>query len=1141
MPINFGFTPNFQRTLASMGIDFNQMRAGMDSHLGSTWKESKIDLNAPYFKLLAQGIDPEKFSQIVNTVSTSDIRKAGLTPEVQKLYDQIIKMRGVEIQRGAQDTAPKEGWFKKGLDYISRPGRAVTTGMYEGNIGVQKAQNEGKSFAGWHGFDEFIHGAKAGFTGKESKTGTDILRDQLGIKNKVALFAGGLGIDVAADPISYTGIGVSKKAIESISKINATKNAAKETIENLSKGPKLRGFKIPTTVDLENSLGGETTKLLTPSAKVAALKTGQASIDLVSSKLGSQAAKTAQLSLANDLTKIGQTSKEALANSKRWLNPNFANTPEVLKAKTAWTTLLKQLPDVKSLHYLDKTYPEIFKETQNLATKQLTEILHANMEQQIKRTLNLRGLGTDLPLLPIPNIAIKSMSSLAKAPVINHAVTVFNKSFNTGSNFDHELYVTKSRAAGKAEQRIGLGQKKLVNAFQGITKDRRIGWMNALVSSPTNYGRGILKSVDGTDLGDFTKELFQHFGQYIDWTGRGAGIISLKKLNAYLPHTMRFDTSILTKNAKMFNPASSYGGQNFLNLLHLHKDVFKTIDPQNLMYHLHIGIEKALARDQFMRAIADMGIPLVSPQLLTNPATGRLGKQGSTVARQLVSKHGYEPIITRTSRETLQEVDPSYTRYLKDRVFHPEIKKGLVHMITMMDDDKQIEGFGRFYDKALSYFKKAVTLPNPGYHIRNSVGDLLTSYTDGVGGSRGLASYAQAAKTMKFINPISKNEELQKILTAAVTTEGKIKNPINEVTKLLTNSTNFRPNLIIKKNPKWKDIAGQYVTAEHLHAAYQHMGLKRGFVATDIARELRGNPNEFLKAIHKPMDAVLKASQEREDYFRMAHFIDRIKRSKAPSFEEAAKEASYYVKKFHFDYTDVTPIERAVFSRALPFYKFQRFAAPLMLQMFFATPGKILNAQKVLNNMAFSQGFSSDGYLPTADQILPEYMRDAMMIPLFTSPTGNTSYFGNSLLPSTSIFSQTLGLEGSSPREIGGSIGQNLMQNTTPYAQIPAELYFGKKILGKGQVPVQDSKGSYLPYLLSKTPVSNIGFNKPGKTDFSTSLLNFLTGLGLSENTPARQTSELYREKDVINKHRKQSGYQTPKPISQTPPFFKPK
>lgn len=1138
-----GFTPEFANLLRQAGVTLN-FSDSMNKNLGKSWgsfSDKNIDKTSPFYKLLASGVKPGYSINSPQTVSAIENRKKQgiVSPDVQKLFDSITKMKNQEAARGAPDVSHHKGWFNKTLDIISRPGRAVTTGLFRDEQAVKDAQAQGKPAPGFFRFGEFAKGAKEGFLGRDSKTGIDLLKQQ-GVYNKAALFAGGLGIDVAADPLSYVGFGVGKKAAQQLGKVTGTSKIATETAAKIASGPTVNALTAPLPSKLAEDLGlniAKSSKLLTPTEKAVAIKTGINSIDQIGSHLGAQAAKIAHEDLATNLTKVGMSAAKAKASAARWLNPKYSTkvlNPAVAKdakelaSRLPWLKLMEDSPLVANAPKLDKSRDIIYNEAKQSATKQLSEVLNANLEQQVKRSLTIKGLGLIGTLAPIPDTAVKALGSVAKVNMVGKTLKVFDKTFNTGSNFDRELAMTNSRAAGKAEQRINIAQKSLVNAFQGIDKPARKAWMNAFVGSP-GLGKGVLKLADGSDASGYITDMMNHIGQYIDWTGKGAGIVSIKRINAYLPREYKLPSA----------GAMNFAGNhvvNFKKLFMTDAEHFKNIDPQNWLYHMHIAVEKSVARDQTMRAIAEFGVPLQAKVLTHDLATGKLVREGSAAARELVSKHGYGPIITKGTRTTGHEVDPSYHRYLDGLVFHPDIKQGLVKLVDTIDNYKHTEGIMRLYDKALGYFKKSVTLPSPTYHIRNSIGDLTTSYMDGVEGLRGAASYAQAAKVMKALNPISKQDEIRNILEAAPSKTGDLNNPLQEINKLLTSTgaTSLSGRTVMKKTTRWKDVPGSNISAEQIWAAYNHTGLKRGFVATDLEHELRGNPNLPSKLVHQGMQKILDFSQSREDYFRLAHFIDRIKRSKAPSFEEAAKDAAHYVKKFHFDYSDVTETERLAFARVMPFYKFTRFATPLMTQIFFSSPGKILNAQKVLNDVSQAQGYSIDpgDFLPTADKLLPSYMQDLMMLPLMQSGA-NTSYF-NPGLPETQIFSQTMGGESNSVGGTAKSILSNLAQSVTPAISTPAELYFGKRVLGGGQIPVQTKSGSYLPYVASKTPLTNTAYNKvPGDNGLQ-ALLSFLSGLGITTNTPNKQKGELYRQKDAITRNRQKSGYKTP----TNPPFY---
>lgn len=1144
-----GFTPEFAALLRAAGVTLD-FASGFNKGLNTKWgtfTEKDLDQNAPYLKLLHSGIKPGYTLNSIDTKQAIEevVKKKGfITPEVQKLYDSVNKQQAQEIARGAETTTPKKGFFHKTLDIISRPGKAITTGLFESNE-ERKRKGETGFGQGWDTFDEFFSGAKKGFLGRESKTGSDILK-QHGVDNKVGLAVGGFATDVATDPLSYIGLGIGKRALQVGSKAIKTENVAKDFADTIAKGPKVNALNAPLAPDLAKALGIDATKsskLLTPTAKANILAKGTETIDATSSHLGAQAAKIAQENLATNLVKVGMGANKAKTSAARWLNPRTSNAvlagsankihQAELASRASWLKLMENSPQVSNLVRLDKSRAVIYQEAKDTTAKQMSEILNANLQQQVKRSLMLKGFGLEAKVADIPEAIGKSLDAVAKVNPINTTMKLFNKTFNTGSRFDRALTTTKARAAGKAEQRIGIAQRSLVSAFRGVNKDQRKAWTKAFVGSP-GLGKNVLKLHDGTDAADYIHDVMNHLGNYIDWTGNGSGILSLRRINAYLPKEYKLNSF----------KAVGYGGNNVVNFKKLflsEKDHFSNIDPQNFLYHMHIATEKAIARDQTMKAIAEFGIPKVANILTHDQATGKLIREGSAAARELVNNHGYAPILGKTTRESFKEVDPSFDRYLKDLVFHPEIKKGLTTFINAIDNYKGTSDLMRFYDKAMGYFKKSVTLPSPTYHIRNSIGDVFTSYLDDVQGLRGAASYTQAAKVMKALNPISKDQQISNILNAAPTASGDLINPMKEIANILSASgkTSLSGRVVMKKSPKWNDVPGSHLSAEQIWAAYNHMGLKRGFVATDLEHELKGNPNLPLQLVHGATQKILDFSQNREDYFRLAHFIDRLKRSKASTFEGAAEEAAQAVKKYHFDYSDVTPTERAVFGRLMPFYKFTRFATPLMLQTFAANPSKILNAQRLLNNISTASGYSNDtgDFLPSADQILPEYFQDLMMLPLFDD-NGSTAYF-NPGLPSTSIFNQTLGGSANTPGGVVKGILGQAAQTVTPAITTPAELYFGKRVLGGGDVPVESKGGSYLPYLFSKTPLTNTAFNKgPGDNGLA-SILSFLSGLGISVNTPGKQTGELYRQRDEIVRNRQKSGYKVPK--SGKPAFYESK
>lgn len=95
------------------------------------------------------------------------------------------------------------------------------------------------------------------------------------------------------------------------------------------------------------------------------------------------------------------------------------------------------------------------------------------------------------------------------------------------------------------------------------------------------------------------------------------------------------------------------------------------------------------------------------------------------------------------------------------------------------------------------------------------------------------------------------------------------------------------------------------------------------------------------KRIDKPFQASRWLGGKIEDMHRGSLFIDEIKKGKDPL--NAAKR----VKKFHFDYNELTEFERTVMRRALPFYSWSRKNIPLQIEQLFVAPEKYRNIQKL--------------------------------------------------------------------------------------------------------------------------------------------------------------------------------------------------
>lgn len=1053
------FTASFKKTLAGLGIDLSDVGRG-----------------------LMPGVGLSPYSTVYSGEDVNAERQAVLDPKVQALAGQLASMRAQEAARGGPATAPHPGMLGRILGFLGRPGAAVMSGLVRGGRELAPQIMSGTATLGdvAHGYAEAGKGALAGLTGKEYHDASEILA-MAGVKSPVVRALGGFAMDVAADPLSYLGVGVAKHAVVDVGKIDRAVAAATQVAGRSGGAVDAQALTRALATDIPGQKA-----VLTPRQVAARTNVGVGVIDRTARAVGQAAESRATANMVDQLITSGMGRVDAQDAAARWVAALRVGGKPLAQAAMHDTT------------------------------ESLTELLTANLDQQIRRTIKAGFGGAKVPIAPIPQFAMDTLGRAAKVDLIAKTVNAFDKTFHTGTRFDNTLTVAKARAIGMGERRIDQGRSDVIDIFSGTNSQQRQSYMHALTSSPDSFGAGVL-AIGGNDLAGPVQAMLDDIGRYIDFNKDGSALLTADDLNRYLPKPLKFEKTTVPGGLggpgqlNLLNPAAGTPAHNMALLLAANAGHLKGVDPAHYLYALRIATEQAVARDQLGRAIGVLGVP-VAPS------------GADTAAHELVTKHGYEPLYTKGQQK---DVSAFYRRHFDGLIFSPEVKAGVKRIIGIADHLENRSAIGRGYDRALGGLKKALTLPSPSYHIRNSFGDFIVSLLDGVFGPRGMASYDQAARTMASLRKVGKRPDVAAAMTAGVDpATGIAANPV----EMLAGATPGTWGARVMKVPRaWSDVHGNYLSAEQVWAAYNHAGLNQGFTHADLPHIFSiSNRSGVPGAASKTVNTMMALSQGRENYFRLAHFIDRLKRSTKPTLAQAAEEAAYYVRKFHFDYTDVTPTERAVFARAIPFYKWQRFAVPLMLQTFFAKPGAILNTQRALAAMSAMQGFGTDPQtmLPRAEAILPSYFRDAMMLPLYQH--GNNLVYFNPGLPPTQILAQTLGLSAENPSAAAGKALQNAVSMVNPMALTPIELATGHKVFGGGQIPT----GSLAQYFAGQTPISNLAFNRIGSPTGNAALYSFLTGLGLQENTPSKQTGAILDEEAKIRENRKKAGFTPFPPVS---------
>lgn len=228
---------------------------------------------------------------------------------------------------------------------------------------------------------------------------------------------------------------------------------------------------------------------------------------------------------------------------------------------------------------------------------------------------------------------------------------------------------------------------------------------------------------------------------------------------------------------------------------------------------------------------------------------------------------------------------------------------------------------------AIQNFWKTQALVSPSYHIRNMAGNLWNNFLAGVNPFQ----YGKALQMQKY--PEKFAAEIDKMKQLGVIDDG------------------------------WyaKDIAEEMIA--------RVKGVKNWKAGI--------NPLSSQNYLFKGNRAAGSAI---ENNSRMAHYLDQI--SKGASPEQAAAS----VKKFLFDYSDLTPTEKNILKRVMPFYTWTRKNIPLQLGQLITQPAKFTVPYKIINDI-------ESGVEKPNEKFMGDYLKSNIPVRIRKNKNGTTDYF----------------------------------------------------------------------------------------------------------------------------------------------------
>lgn len=331
--------------------------------------------------------------------------------------------------------------------------------------------------------------------------------------------------------------------------------------------------------------------------------------------------------------------------------------------------------------------------------------------------------------------------------------------------------------------------------------------------------------------------------------------------------------------------------------------------------------------------------------------------------------------------------------------FPPELHDAMTRVETTFRNDADMEKLVGAWDQAMSKWKVGVTAINPGYRVRNTLSDVWNMYVAGVP-AWAIPVYAARANKLQ--------RDAAKIGDKIANARGK-----------------YRPT------PQEQRTLNTVIEA-HSHGVLS--GLFGGDVET-VSRLLAQGSKASVDAqtghlIRAYARMMGNFNRRWEDKGRLTHYLYRREYEKM-----GVADSADWVKKAHFDYTELTPLEREKFKKVLPFYTWTRKNIPYQLTQMVTRPGKFATFPKFAN-MFEDMSQNEDG--PMAQPgMLPKWMEEKMA---FRVP-----FFGDNAM--TLPLVGVTDLQKIDPTQSFGSFLKGGVSMAAPPFKIPMEIAMGRSLM----------------------------------------------------------------------------------------------
>lgn len=296
--------------------------------------------------------------------------------------------------------------------------------------------------------------------------------------------------------------------------------------------------------------------------------------------------------------------------------------------------------------------------------------------------------------------------------------------------------------------------------------------------------------------------------------------------------------------------------------------------------------------------------------------------------------------------------------------FDPEVARAILLHQGSVSNVETVNQAVEAFDRVQDLWKAWTLAVFPAYHSRNAISNLWNNFLGGVS------------------NPLD--------YTTAMYLQNKGSAFGEKILSKLASPGLETPNGLIPYDTLVKEALERGV-----------MG--RGWYGGDIPRVM----SEFMKKKtwwsqvapgrnNAALNAGMRVGTAIENNARLAHFVGRLRQG------DAVEDAALSVKKFLFDYGQISQFERNAMKRIIPFYTWSRKNIPLQLEMLVKEPRKFALIQKGVSALS---GQTEDLYGGAPDErYMSDWMKENYPVRLRKNSNGDHEYFLlGSWLPATDV------------------------------------------------------------------------------------------------------------------------------------------